>query len=290
LIAIIGILVVLGSVLGGFALAGGPIPVLFVVAEYIVIGGTAVGTLLISTPTPVFTSMLRKTRRIFTGHGFREAVYLDGLKMLYELFQLARRDGLAAIEDHIEHPDSSSIFQRYEAVTRNHHAITYLCDSLRLVLVGSVPPHDLEMLMDAEIDVHLEAESKPVEALVKVSDALPGIGIVAAVLGIVITMQSLAGPVEEIGHHVASALVGTFLGILLAYGFVAPIAANIEAGNQAESRFYYFLKAAVVGFSKGLAPIVAVEFARRAIFADDRPTFDEMEQACKEVTARMRGG
>ncbi len=283
MIAIVGLLVVFGSVLGGFTMAGGPIPVLIVWSEYLVIGGTAVGTILIATPGPVLSNTAKKLIGITKPNPFTNELYLETLKLLYQLFQSARRDGLAAIEAHIEHPDDSDIFSQYPNVLAHHHAVAFLCDSLRLVLIGSVPPHDLESMMDDEIDVHHELEEKPVHALTKVADALPGIGIVAAVLGIVITMQGITGPVEEIGHHVASALVGTFLGVLLSYGFVAPLATNIEGMNAAETRFYHCLKAGAVAFAKGLPPIVAVEFARRAAFADDRPSFEEMETACKEL-------
>ena len=283
MIAIFGILVVFGSVIGGFTLAGGPIPVLIVWSEYLVIGGTAVGTILIATPSPVLKNLLSKLLGIPKPNPFSKDLYVKALQLLYELFQAARRDGLAAIESHIEEPENSDIFTKYPSVVAHHHAVIFLCDSLRLVLIGSVPPHDLEALMDTEIDVHHESEEKPVRALTKVADALPGIGIVAAVLGIVITMQGIAGPVEEIGHHVASALVGTFLGVLLSYGLVAPLAANIEEVNASETRFYHCLKAGAVAFAKGLSPIVAVEFARRATFSDDRPTFEEMETACKEL-------
>ena len=274
-------IIVLGSVLGGFTMAGGPIPVLIVVSEYIVIGGTSIGTVLIATPGKVIGLMMKKVFGILKTNPFNRIMYMDGLKLLYELFQVARRDGLVAIEGHIENPEGSAVFTKYPNVLHLHHATTFLCDSLRLVLVGSVPPHDLDMLMDSEIEVHHREDEAPVAALTKVSDALPGIGIVAAVLGIVITMQSIAGPVEEIGHHVASALVGTFLGILLSYGFVSPIAANIEARNHSVSQFYMFYRSAVTAFAKGFAPIVVVEFARRAIPAEMRPSFSEMEEACK---------
>lgn len=283
MIAIVGMIIVLGSVLGGFTMAGGPVPVLIVVSEYIVIGGTSIGTVLIATPGPVIARMAQKVGGILKTSAFNQALYLDGLKMLYELFQVARRDGLVAIEAHIEHPNTSSVFTKYPSVLQLHHQTTFLCDSLRLVLVGSVPPHDLDMLMDAEIDVHHREDHAPVAALNKVGDALPGIGIVAAVLGIVVTMQSIAGPVEEIGQHVASALVGTFLGILLSYGFVAPVASNIESRNHSESQFYAFYRSAVTAFAKGFAPIVVVEFARRAIPAELRPSFIAMEQACKST-------
>jgi chemotaxis protein MotA len=212
------------------------------------------------------------------------------LKMMYEIFQVARRDGLVAIEAHIEAPDKSSLFARYATVLRHHHAIVYLCDSLRLVLVGSVPPHDLEALMEGEIDVHHEQEAMPVSTMARVGDALPGIGIVAAVLGIVVTMGAINGPVEKIGEHVAAALTGTFLGVLCAYGFVNPISAGLEHINTEESRIYHVTKACVVAFAKGFSPIVAVEFGRRAIFAETRPTFAEMETACKSVKAQGRPG
>jgi chemotaxis protein MotA len=283
MIALVGFLVVLGSVLGGFAMAGGPFPVLLAWSEYVVIVGTSIGTMLVSTPTPVLKLMAARIKGVLSPSPFTAALYLDALKLLYELFQIARRDGLVAIESHIEDPKQSSVFKRYPKILHEHHEVTFLCDSLRLVLVGSVPAYDLDALMEAEIDVHHEADGKAVSALTKVGDAMPGIGIVAAVLGIVVTMQSLGGPIEEIGHHVASALVGTFLGILLSYGFVAPLATNIELKNAETARFYHFLRAAVVAFAKGFAPIVAVEFARRAIDAEQRPSFTAMETACKEV-------
>jgi chemotaxis protein MotA len=283
MIALVGFLVVLGSVLGGFAMAGGPFPVLLAWSEYVVIIGTSVGTMLVSTPMPVLKLMVRQMKGVPKASPFTRTLYLDALKLLYELFQVARRDGLVAIESHIEDPDKSPVFKRYPKVLHEHHEVTFLCDSLRLVLVGSVPAFDLDALMESEIDVHHEADAKAVSALTKVGDAMPGIGIVAAVLGIVVTMQSLGGPIEEIGHHVASALVGTFLGILLSYGFVAPLATNIELRNAETARFHHFLRAAVVAFAKGFSPIVAVEFARRAIDADCRPSFAAMETACKDV-------
>ena len=288
MIAIIGLVVVLASVLGGFALAGGPFAVLLVTSEYIVIIGTAVGATLVSTPPPIIKAALGKTLGLIKPNPYGKALYLDALKLLHELFQTARRDGLVAIETHIEAPDKSLVFKRFPRVLANHHVVTFLCDSLRLVLLGSVPPFDLESLMDGEIDVHHETNEQIVAAVAKVADSLPGIGIVAAVLGIVVTMQSVGGPIEQIGHHVASALVGTFLGILLSYGFVGPIAGGIEARGNDESRCLNVLKAGVVGFAKGLPPIVAVEFARRAITDDLRPTFTAMEAACKEASKRAQ--
>ncbi len=287
MVAIIGILVVIGSVLGGFMMANGPIHALVVPSEYVIIGGTSVGTMLISTPRTVLASIAGKLKGVLAANPFNQGYYLTALNLQYELFQLARKDGLVALEAHIERPEESKVFQKYPEVLARHHAVSFLCDSLRLVLVGSVPPHDLEQLMESEIEVHHEEEEKSVTALTKVADALPAIGIVAAVLGIVVTMQSIAGPIEEIGHHVAAALVGTFLGVLLSYGFVHPIASNIEALNQAEGRFLSVIKAGVVAFAKGLAPIICVEFARRAIFAGDRPTFQVMEDSCKGLKGKV---
>jgi len=282
-IALIGLVIVLVSVLGGFTLAGGHVAALLVPAEYLIICGVAVGTTLAATPRNTLLAIFSKSTQVLGGNRFTPQLYLDGLKLLYELFQLARRDGLVALESHIEEPEKSAVFGRYPAVLAHHHSVDFLCDSLRLVLLGSVPPHDLEALMADEIEVHHENEAKSVGALTKTADALPGIGIVAAVLGIVVTMAAIGGDIGEIGRHVASALVGTFLGILLSYGFVAPIASSIENLNAAEVRYYHFLKEGVIAFAKGFTPIVALEFARRAIYAEDRPTFEAMETACKSM-------
>jgi chemotaxis protein MotA len=287
---IIGLVVVVGSVIGGFSIAGGQIGALFHLSEIVVICGIAIGTVLISTPGPVLASMSGKLINLFQPSPFGRSLYVDALKMLYEIFQLARRDGLVAIEGHIENPEKSALFKKYPHVLHHHHAVVFLNDSLRLVLVGSVPPHDLESMMDDEIALHHEHEGKPGSALQKVSDALPGIGIVAAVLGIVVTMAAISGPIEKIGEHVAAALTGTFLGVLLAYGFVGPISTGMEHANDAESRFFHFLKASVVAFAKGFSPIVAVEFARRAIPAADRPSFSEMETACKSLKHQKTSG
>lgn len=281
MIALIGIVVVIAAVLGGFIIAGGQPAALFHVSEILTICGVAMGTVLISTPVPVLKTLGARLGDVVKASPFNTALYLNGLKLLYELFQIARKDGLVAIEAHIEAPEKSSVFRKYPDVLQQHHPVTYFCDSLRLVLVGSVPPFDLESLMDSEIDVHHEEGGSVVGALQKVGDALPGIGIVAAVLGIVVTMAAISGPVEQIGEKVGAALTGTFLGILLAYGFIGPMATAIEHQHANETRFYHFFKAAVVAFAKGYAPIVATEFARRAITSDLRPTFQQMESACK---------
>lgn len=280
MISLLGAVIVILAVLGGFTIAGGQIPALFHLSEFVVIGGVAVGTVLISTPVKVIKASLRKTMLMLRKSPFDRALYLSALKLLYEFFQVARKDGLVAVEVHIEDPDKSPIFAKYKTVMAQHHAVEFFCDSMRLVIAGSVPPHDLEAMMDEEIDVHHQTEELAVSTVQKVGDALPGIGIVAAVLGIVVTMSAIAGPVEVIGEKVGAALTGTFLGILAAYGFLNPLATGMEHLNGAEARFHYFFKAAVVASAKGFPPIVAIEFARRAISAESRPTFLEMEKAC----------
>lgn len=281
MIAIIGLVVVVVSVLGSFMMAGGNPIVLFHLSEIIAIMGTATGTVLIATPGSVLKQLLARLPGLFKPSPFTKALYLDALKLLYELYNIARKDGLVAIEAHIEKPESSAVFKKFPDIMHQHHAMEFLCDSLRLVLVGSVPPFDLEAMMEAEIDVHHEEHGASSGALQKVGDALPGIGIVAAVLGIVITMGAITGTVEEIGEHVAAALTGTLLGILASYGFLGPMVTSLELQSAAESRFYHFFKSSVVAFAKGYAPIVSVEFARRSIYSDVRPTFAEMEAACK---------
>ena len=285
MITLVGFAVVIGSVLGGFLMAGGNPAALMQPSELVVILGTALGTVLVSTPFPVLKNTAVRLQAAIKPSPFGKKLYLDSLRLLYELFQTARKDGLVAIEAHIEKPHDSTMFKKYPAVLHDHHALDFLCDSLRLVLVGSVPPHDLEGLMDAEIDVHHENEAKTVGVLQKVADALPGIGIVAAVLGIVVTMGAIAGPIEEIGHHVGAALTGTFMGVLFAYGFLGPLSTTLEHVNSAEARYYHFIKSAVVAFAKGFSPIVAAEFARRSIFSEDRPSFAEMETAVKGKAA-----
>ena len=286
---LIGIAVVLGSIVGGFIIAGGQLLALFHVSELFVVGGTALGTVIIATPLPVMKALVKDLGTLIRPSPYSRGLYLDALKLMFELFQTAQRDGLVAIEGHIESPDKSSLLNKYPSVLRCHHAVTFFCDSLRLVLIGSVPPHDLEALLDSEIDVHHEQDARPISAIQKVGDALPGIGIIAAVLGIVVTMGAINGPVEKVGEHVAAALTGTFLGVFLAYGVLGPIATNLEHRKAEDARFLQFLKAGVVAVAKGSTPIVSVEFARRAIYSDCRPTFGEMETACKSLKAK-RGG
>ncbi|MCX6591024.1 MAG: flagellar motor stator protein MotA [Acidobacteria bacterium] len=279
--AIIGIVVVFGAVIGGFMLSHGQLPVLWQPNEFIVIFGAAIGTLLIANPMNIVIGVFKGILGILKGSPYNKKFYLDALKMLNEIFAYARKNGMAKLEQDVDDPHKSALFSKYPALAKNHHALDFVCDSLRTAISGGIGHFELDQTMEGEIDLHHHESSQPITALNSVADALPGLGIVAAVLGIVITMGSLGGPPEEIGHHVAAALVGTFIGILMSYGVAGPLASNMTKIVDAESEFFKFLRAGVMAFIKGAAPILAVETARRTIPGHVRPTFKEMEAACK---------
>jgi chemotaxis protein MotA len=287
--SIIGIVVVFGAVIGGFLMEKGKMPVLVQPAELLIIGGSALGTLLVANPLPLIIKIFKSLLGVIGGSRFSPAYYLESVKMLFDIFQFARKSGMAKLEEDIENPQKSALFSKYPALMKDHHILDFVCDTLRTSVAGVVAPHDLDALVEADIDIHHHASSAPVRSLTTVADALPGLGIVAAVLGIVITMGALGGPPEQIGEKVAAALVGTFLGILLSYGVVGPLAANLEKLIDAESEYYQVLRAGLMAFAKGMAPMIAVEFARRAIPHEMRPTFKEMEATCKGKGAAPAG-
>lgn len=280
--SLIGILVVIGAVLGGYLMHHGKLEILVQPNEYLIIWGAAAGSMLISTPLPVLIRLMKSFGKILSSGRFSKKFYLETLKLFNELFQTARKNGMMKLEQDVEKPEQSDIFKRYPAFLKDHHAVHFVCDTLRVAITGGIPPHDLDQLIDSDLEVHHQHNAQPVHALSRVSDALPGLGIVAAVLGIVITMESLGGPPEELGKKVAAALVGTFLGILTCYGFVGPLASAIEAADEAEGSYYRFMKTGLVAFVKGHPPIMALEFARRTIPHGERPTFAEMENECKK--------
>jgi len=280
---LIGSVVVLLAVLGGFALEGGPFLVLIQVAEFVIIGGSAIGAMLIMTPLPVLKKIINKVLGALKGSKISKATYLSLLKLMFEVFQVTRRDGLIALESHVESPDKSSIFSKYPDLLQQGNVVLFMCDTLRLIVMGGIMSHDIEGLMDIDIESHHQDGAKPGMILQKVGVSMPGLGIVAAVLGIVITMQAINGPPEEIGHKVAAALVGTFLGIFLSYGFIQPLATNLDLAAEEEANMLEAIKAGIVSLAKGFNPIVSVEFARRAIANDHRPTFQEMEAFVKDT-------
>jgi chemotaxis protein MotA len=280
--SLIGLFIVVGAVLGGFALAGGPFAVLVQPNELIIIGGAAIGSLVIAAPGKVRGRVTTAMKRGFKTDSPTEKDYTDLLKLLFELFGVMRREGILALENHVPDWQKSTIFSKYPSVTSRHHAMDFLTDGLKQ-LVDGCPVEDLAQLFDAELETHHEEAAQPVGLIRTVGDALPGLGIVAAVLGIVITMGSLDGGPEEIGHHVAAALVGTFLGILLCYGFVAPLATSVEMSFAAEARYMACIKDAVLAAARGMNPAISIEFGRRAIFSDERPSTVELEKAFAEL-------
>lgn len=284
--AIIGASVVLVGVIGGFVIEGGPVVLLLQPAEFLIIGGAAIGSILIATPLKLLKGLVARLPMILKSAGPDKKGYLELLTLLYEVFLNAKKNGYIALEQDVTDPEKSPIFSKYPGVLGNHHALLFMCDSIKLLVDGSVSPAQLESMMDAELETHHEESSRHPNLLSRVGDSLPGLGIVAAVLGVVITMQSIDGPPQEIGHKVAVALVGTFIGILLCYGFVSPLAMNLEAMGHDEAKYLECIKAGILAFANGAAPIVAVEFARRVIFSYDRPANPEMEAACKGIAAR----
>ena len=282
---IIGILVVLAAVVGGYMMEHGHLKVLLQPAELVIIGGAAVGTVLVANPLHVLKKILSGVLGTLKPSRYTKAYYLESLKLYYELLNKARREGLMALESDVEEPEKSPLLSKYPAFLKDHHTRDFLCDTLRMAITGGVEPFDLDQMMEADIEVSHREASMPVAALSTMADSLPGLGIVAAVLGVVITMGALGGPPEEIGHKVAAALVGTFLGILLCYGFVGPLASNMAKAADEESQYHQVLRVLLLSFIKGNAPIQALEFGRRAIPVRLRPTFQEMEKACKGASS-----
>ena len=279
--AIVGMLIVIASVVGGYLLSKGHMEILFQPYELLIILGSAIGTLLVANPLPVVIGIIKAMMGILKGSPYTKPVFLEHLKMLNEVFSTARKNGIVKLEPDVEEPDKSQLFAKYPTFIKNHHAVHFVADTLRMAITGGVGHFDLDQMMELDMEVHHHEANGPVSALSTMADALPGLGIVAAVLGIVITMGSLGGPPEEIGHHVAAALVGTFLGILLCYGFFGPMAGMMTKINDSEKEYYNFLRVGLISFIKGSAPILAVELARRSIPNHIRPSFKEMEKACK---------
>jgi chemotaxis protein MotA len=278
---IIGIVVVFGAVLAGYLMERGNLKVLMQPAELVIIGGAAIGTVLVANPLYILKGIAGGIAGVFGGSKYGKAQYLETVKMMYELFSRARKEGLMALETDSDSPDKSPVFSKYPKFLKNHHALAFVCDTIRMAAGGGVEPFDVDQMMELDMDVHHHGAGQPIAALSTMADALPGLGIVAAVLGVVITMGALGGPPEEIGKKVAAALVGTFLGILLCYGLVGPIASNMGKASEEEHAYYHVLRVALVSFMKGTPPTVAVEYARRAIPGHVRPSFQEAESHIK---------
>ena len=282
--AIIGIVVVFAAIIGGFLMEKGHLAVLVQPAELLIIAGAAAGTLLIANPLRILKAIMGGLIGSLKGSPFTKARYLSTLKMMYQFLNKVRKEGLLAVEMDVEKPKESAIFKNYPEFLNDHHSLEFVCDTLRTAITGGVEPFDMDQMMELDMEVHHHAAAQPCESLTTVADSLPGLGIVAAVLGVVITMGSLGGPPEEIGKHVAAALVGTFLGILLCYGLVGPLASNMRKIADEHNDYLHVLRVLLLAFLKGSAPMIAIEMGRRAIPAFVRPSFDEMEKSCKNKT------
>jgi chemotaxis protein MotA len=285
MLAIIGIVVVFGAIVAGYLMEQGNIRVLLQPAELIIIGGASIGTVLVANPLHVLKEIASGVAGTFGSSRYSRDRYINSLKMLYELLNKARREGLVALESDIEEPDKSALLSKYEDFLKEHHAVDFLCDTMRMAVSGGVEVFDLDQMLEGDMEVHHHEATQPVSALSTMADSLPGLGIVAAVLGVVITMSALGGPPEEIGRKVAAALVGTFLGVLLCYGLVGPLASRMGHGAEEERAFLNVLRVVIIAFLKGIAPIMAVEIGRRAVPGHVRPSFKQVEEACRSAKA-----
>jgi chemotaxis protein MotA len=264
----------------------GPLGTLVQPSEMVVIGGACIGATVAANPLKFLMQIMAALPKGLKGTPYNKAVYSEVLRMMYDIFVNSKKGGLLSIEDDVNNPHSSSIITKYPTFVSNHHAVDFFCDAMKMLVNGACSPEELEITLEAELETH-HAEAAIVPGLLtRASESLPGLGIVAAVLGIVVTMQHLDGPPEELGHHVGAALVGTFLGLLLSYGMLSPIAANIENLGHDEAKYFGCLKAGLVSFANGAAPSTAVEFARKTIFSFDRPTSAEIEPLLKEIKPR----
>ena len=281
MLTIIGYVVVLGSVLGGFILEGGPIAVLNQTVEFLIIGGAAIGSLVAGTPPKVLVTLVASVKKAVIGAGYSKADFMELFAMLYEVFSVMRKSGEMALEKDVDDPANSEIFKKYPKFLANHAAQGLMLDSLRLVISGSADADELGQLMDEEIATYEEEARQPPAILSKTGDALPGLGIVAAVLGVIIAMGSMDQGPEVIGHKIAAALVGTFLGILLSYGIFQPMAQKIELMLVEDAKYLECLKTGILAYLHGAAPIIAVEYARRVVFSTERPSALELENACR---------
>lgn len=274
---IVGVIVVIASVAGGYMLHGGILMLLWQPTEIIIIVGAAFGAFLIANSMHLVVHTGKQLPSAIFGSNKNSALYLDLLGLLYDIFNKARREGMMAVEGDIESPTESGIFTRYPKLLKDKRMIEFIADNLRILTTSNLAPHEIEAMMDSEIETQLHELTEPSHAIHRIADGLPGFGIVAAVLGIVITMQKLGGPPEALGQSVAAALVGTFLGIFLAYGFVGPMSTRLQSVAEEDIKMFECVKAAIVATSNGLPPQMAVEFARKTLFSADRPSFSELE-------------
>lgn len=279
---IIGLLVVIGTVFGGYLMAHGQLMALWQPAELVIIGGGALGAFIIANPGKVISQVFKGVPSLFGSSKYNKKMYMDLLTLMFKLFSKARKEGLMALESDIDEPKESDIFNQFPKIIANHHVMDFICDYLRLMVGGNMNAMELENLMDVELETHHHEVITPSSAMQTVADGLPGFGIVAAVMGVVITMGYISEPPEVLGMHIAAALVGTFLGILLAYGFAAPMAKAMEFRAEEESKFFECAKVCIMSTLNGYTPQIAVEFGRKTIYSHLRPSFTELEEHIRE--------
>jgi chemotaxis protein MotA len=278
---IIGMIVVIGSVIGGYVLHHGNLAVLFQPTELLIIGGAAVGGFVIQSPSKVLGLVLKNTPRIFSSKGMTKDEFIEILRVLNTLFTKMRKEGLIAIEGDVENPSESALFKQHPSILNNHHAVSFICDNLKIIISANVTPFELENVMELEMESHHHEAMIPSHSINKIADGLPALGIVAAVLGVIITMGKVSEPPEVLGASVGAALVGTFLGVLLSYGFVGPVGTLLGHIAEEDMISFQVIKTALVSFVGGAAPQIAVEYARRVIPAGEKPTFSELEEALR---------
>jgi len=279
---IIGYVIVLGAVFGGFALGGGHLAALFQPVELVMIFGSAIGAFVVGNSLKVVKATLRAVPSCFKNSKYDKAIYMELMSLLYELLGKVRKEGLMAIERDVENPGESAIFSKYPKVAADHHLIEFLTDYLRLMVSGNMNAFEIEALMDHEIETHHHEAEVPGHAIQKLADGLPAFGIVAAVMGVVHTMGSVGLPPAELGKLIAAALVGTFLGILLSYGFVGPLSGLLEQRAAESSKIFQCIKVTLLASLNGYAPAIAVEFGRKVLYSAERPTFGELEEHVKQ--------
>lgn len=275
---ILGFVIVFGSILAGYAMHGGNMMVLVQVSEFIIIGGAGLGALIVGNTPSVVKRIFTESVAALRPDPFNRESYSELLQVLYEIFYAARRDGLVGIESHIESPETSELFRKYPTFHGNQRALYFLSDTMKVLLTGAVEDHHLSEILELDLDQYHEEAMLVPNAVSRLADAMPGFGIVAAVLGVIITMAHIGGSPAEIGQSIAAALVGTFLGILLSYGVLGPLAQTLEARVRGEQAYLACVRTALLSFARGDPPITSVEFARRNIEPEDRPSFSEVEE------------
>jgi chemotaxis protein MotA len=284
---IVGIIIVFGCVFGGYTAMGGHILVLWQPFEFVIILGAAIGAFVIGNPGPVLKAVPSMFAKLLKGPKYNQAAYVELLAMQYSLYRLVQQKGLLEVEPHIENPSESSLFNAFPTFAANHHAVDFVCDYMRMLTMGANNVHEIDALMDEELETHHQEQERVVAAMQSIADGTPALGIVAAVLGVIKTMGAITEPPEVLGHLIGGALVGTFFGVFVAYGFFGPMAQSLKGIYEAESKYYLSLKAGLLAHIAGQPPVMAVEFARKALMSEVRPTYSEVEEATAALPAKI---